>query len=259
MVTFNDTITTNCGNACTISRLWTATDACGNSTNGMQTIIVRDTTPPTLSVGANRTINAGDVLVFDTPTATDNCSTAMVSVVSTTTNYPKSALYAVTRTWNATDACGNVSPDLSQMITVVPPPLSRLELVEVTSTNILLRWPTNAYDYRLEWSTDLKRWSPVAITPLTTNGEYRVNMTPSGPSKFFRLVNTPPALEPLNVSRSRLHLTWPVAPSGFKLEASETLAPGSWVTLPVTPRVTNALNHVDVMRIGPKLFFRLKK
>ena len=141
----------------------------------------------------------------------------------------------------------------------MPPPLSGLELVQVTGANLMLRWPTNAADYRLEWSSDLKRWSPVASTPLRTNGEYRVYLTPTSPRKFFRLVNTPPALEALKVSRSRLRLTWPTAPSGFQLEASETLAPGSWVPLPVTPGVSNALNHVDVMRIGPKLFFRLKK
>lgn len=259
-ITFSDTITTNCGNACTISRLWTAADACGNSANCTQTITVRDTTPPTLSVGANKTINAGDALVFDMPVATDNCSMATVSVLSTTTNYPNPELYAVTRTWKATDACGNVSPDQSQMITVMPPLLSRLELIKVTATSILLRWPTNATEYRLEWSTDLERWSPVAITPLVTNGECRVYMTPTGPSKFFRLVNTPPALEALKMSGGKvLHLTWPTAPSGFQLEASETMAQGSWVPLPVTPGVSNALNHVDVLCIGPKLFFRLKK
>ena len=132
-------------------------------------------------------------------------------------------------------------------------------MTKVTATSILLRWPTNATEYRLEWSSDLKRWSPVAITPLVTNGECRVYMPPTGPCKFFRLVDTPPALEALKISDGRLHLTWPTAPSGFQLEASDTMAPGSWVSLAATPSVSNALNHVDMLPIGPKLFFRLKK
>ena len=45
-VTYSDAVTNGCGGAKIIWRLWTATDACGNATNAVQTITVRDTTPP---------------------------------------------------------------------------------------------------------------------------------------------------------------------------------------------------------------------
>ena len=37
----------------TLTRTWTATDACGNSISGLQTITLRDTTPPVLTVPAD--------------------------------------------------------------------------------------------------------------------------------------------------------------------------------------------------------------
>ena len=56
-----------------------------------------------------------------------------------------------------------------------------------------------------------------------------------------------------------MHLTWPTAPSGFQLESSDTLAPGSWSLVGTVPGVSNALNHVDVLPNIPRKFYRLKK
>jgi hypothetical protein len=258
-ITFSDTVVTNCGRACTITRLWTASDACGNVATATQTITVQDTTAPILSGCTNKTIYAGNALVFDTPSASDQCSTPIVSVVSTTTNYPNAEVCAVTRTWTAVDACDNVAANQAQTITVLPPLLTKLEIVQLSETSLLLRWPTNAIGYRLEWSTDLKNWSPVAITPIQTNGQFRVYTSATEPPRFFRLVNTPPTLEIRQLDSGRVQLSWPTQPGGFNLEMSNNLSPGSWVAVTATPRVIDAYNRVELSPVGPKKFFRLKQ
>jgi hypothetical protein len=263
-ISYSDMVSNCCGISIVISRQWTATDACGNSTNAVQTISVLDTTPPVLSLPANKTLASGQPVVFDTPTATDASGTCTVQIASTTTNLLGGGSYTVTRTWYATDACGNRSQSLSQTITVaapVVPPLDRLTIA-VGPGGVLLRWPTNAADYRLEAAAaaNAQRWTPVPVTPSLTNGEYRVLLPLSAPSQFFRLSDAAPALE-LSVGGNQLHLSWPTAPSGFQLESSDTMQPGTWAPVLITPVSSNAYNHVDVpLQPATRVtLFRLKK
>ena len=66
--------TARCLDTYTLTRTWTATDNCGNSSTGVQTLTVQDTTPPVLSgVPANVTVECDAVPLPATPTATDNC------------------------------------------------------------------------------------------------------------------------------------------------------------------------------------------
>ena len=108
-VTYSDSISNGCGGTKVVSRLWTATDACGNSTNAVQTITVRDTTPPALAVPANAMLECpADTSTNSTgiATALDACGEVLVSysdVVSNGTGGTK----IIARTWTATDACGN--------------------------------------------------------------------------------------------------------------------------------------------------------
>jgi hypothetical protein len=247
--------------------VWTATDDWGNRVSATQTISVIDTTPPTLSDVPDKTVDAGTPLVFDTPTASDASGTAVVQVVATETNTLANGSFAVTRTWCATDACGNRCQGESQTITVLAavtplPILDRLTISTAGPNSIRLRWPTNAADYRLESAATMKasRWSPVSVTPVVTNGEYQVTLPIAGPSQFFRLSDGPPFLE-LSVVAGKLHLAWPTAPSGFSLESSTTMLPGSWVPMAVSPAASNAMNHVELpLSPGPAVkFFRLRK
>ena len=48
LVSYTDSVTNNCGGTKVIARRWTATDDCGNSTNCVQTITVRDISKPAL-------------------------------------------------------------------------------------------------------------------------------------------------------------------------------------------------------------------
>ena len=102
-------------------REWTATDECGNSTTTLQFVTMYDDEAPvwTSLPDAEVSISAGDDCAPDTtpnatgtPTASDNCGPN----VDLTVDYADSApdvvcegTYSFTRTWTATDFCGNAT------------------------------------------------------------------------------------------------------------------------------------------------------
>lgn len=116
-VSFVGDVVNGSGCSYTITRTYKVADACGNSTLVMQTINVSDTTPPVLSgQGADATIACGATPVFTAPIATDNCSTATVTQLGSDLVETGTGYVWTTRTWVATDACGNVSAPVSQKI-----------------------------------------------------------------------------------------------------------------------------------------------
>src|SRR5207302_1343563 len=84
-----------------------------------QVITAVDTHAPTIGdAGGNATIDCTATPVFTPPTAADDCSGATVNLLSNTTT-GTSCLRIFTRTWDATDACGNHSATRTQVITAV--------------------------------------------------------------------------------------------------------------------------------------------
>src|SRR4029077_20712628 len=119
----NDTTANGtCAGTYSETRAWIATDACGNtSETRTQTITVQDITPPVIGpAGANATIDCPASPSFTAPTASDSCNSASVTQVGndTTANGTCTGTYSETRTWIATDACGNTSGTVQQTITV---------------------------------------------------------------------------------------------------------------------------------------------
>jgi len=111
----------NCANSYTLTRTWTATDACGNTDVDEQVITVQDTTDPVLAgVPADVSVECNKVPVAALVTATDNCGdNPVITYAQVRTDEVDScpSNYTLTRTWTATDACGNASSE-SQVITV---------------------------------------------------------------------------------------------------------------------------------------------
>jgi hypothetical protein len=70
-------------------------------------------------------------------------------------------------------------------------------------------------------------------------------------------VISPPSVSTLNFGTSLL-VSWPVSPSGFVLEYSGTLLPGSWTPAPGSPLQFNGQNLQSVPLTGTNQFFRLR-
>ncbi|NNT72403.1 gliding motility-associated C-terminal domain-containing protein, partial [Flavobacterium sp. IMCC34852] len=101
----------DCPNSFTVTRTWTFTDACDNTSTVSQTITVNDTVVPTFNevAPANTTASCDNIPAAAVLTATDNCGTATVAMVETIIQGNCPSNYEITRTWTATDACGNTS------------------------------------------------------------------------------------------------------------------------------------------------------
>ena len=120
-----------------ITRTWTATDECGNVATASQTLTVwPDTEAPTFTfVPGAQTIQCGEAVEFGTPTIIDNCTDITISeAVSTTGSCPEG--YTTTKTWTATDGCGNTEVQ-SQTITVIAAPtVSTLTFEPMTANKL---------------------------------------------------------------------------------------------------------------------------
>src|SRR5206468_1227106 len=141
---YADAVSNNCAGTKVISRTWTAVDWCGNSNSCVQTITVRDTTRPAIQCPTNRIVECGSdtrTNAMGVATAQDGCG--QVSVVYTDAISNKcGATQVISRTWSATDECGN-SSSCVQTITVQDtikptiqcPPDRLLDCPADTSTN----------------------------------------------------------------------------------------------------------------------------
>ncbi|NRR90774.1 gliding motility-associated C-terminal domain-containing protein [Winogradskyella undariae] len=98
-----------CPSASIITRTWSLTDNCDNTTMFVQTITVQDTTAPAFNetLPADLVAECDTVPTAETLTATDNCGTADVTFVEEITDGSCIGDYIIERTWTATDSCGN--------------------------------------------------------------------------------------------------------------------------------------------------------
>src|SRR5207248_3217359 len=133
-------VTNNCGSTKIIYRTWAAVDQCGNSTNALQTITVRDTIAPTITCPANRTLECPANTTTNATgmaTASDGCSAVSISYSDSVSN-TCGGTYVLSRTWVASDQCGNTRSCL-QTITVrdTTPPII------TCPTNTTLDCPAN--------------------------------------------------------------------------------------------------------------------
>ncbi|MBK8547374.1 MAG: T9SS type A sorting domain-containing protein [Saprospiraceae bacterium] len=93
-------------------------DASNNVNTCMVFVEVNDKINPKIVCTASKTIECNVPLEFDAPTATDNCGTPTITILSTTGTISNCGTGSRTRTWEARDA-GQRTDVCSQTITVV--------------------------------------------------------------------------------------------------------------------------------------------
>jgi len=111
-----------CANRYTVTRTYRATDVCGNFAECTQIITVNDQTAPVITCPAPVTVSCASAVPVPNialVTATDNCAgvvtiTHVGDVISAQTCANR---YTITRTYRATDVCGNFA-QCTQIITV---------------------------------------------------------------------------------------------------------------------------------------------
>lgn len=122
VITYSDTNSPgSCAGKSAITRVWSATDACGNKSTCTQIITIQDNVAPILTCPANITINCDDSslpALTGSAIATDNCDPSPTIGYSDIV-VPGSCAgnYTISRTWHATDNCNNTSSSV-QTITV---------------------------------------------------------------------------------------------------------------------------------------------
>ena len=118
MVTFVDsTLPEGCTGEPDLIRTYTVTDECGGINTASQTIIVVDTEAPIFTnVPAIASFTFGQMVNFEVPTATDNCSGQVSLTFEEFTVGNDCNGQEITREWTATDACGNQSTVMTSVI-----------------------------------------------------------------------------------------------------------------------------------------------
>ncbi len=118
--TYTDVVTPGaCEGEEIITRTWTLTDDCGNTTQHVQVITAQDNTAPTFTVPADITIYKDASCNFDASLAVtgdvtdeaDNCDTSLdATYTDVVTPGTCEGEEIITRTWTLTDDCGNTHP-----------------------------------------------------------------------------------------------------------------------------------------------------
>ena len=110
-----------CGATGSVTVTFTVADDCGNTASTTATLTIEDNTAPTFdqeTLPADATVECDDIPTAATLTASDECGTASVAMVETSAAGSCPNGYSITRTWTATDLCGNTTEHV-QVLTVV--------------------------------------------------------------------------------------------------------------------------------------------
>ncbi len=140
-IAFSETRTDgSCVSEYTLTRTWTATDECLNAFSESQIVTVDDNTAPSISCPPHATLQCPantNIAANGSATGSDNCGD--VSITSSDAAIPGcGTTQTITRTWSATDACGNSSScdQLVAVVDLVPPVLTvNTTPITVTDTN----------------------------------------------------------------------------------------------------------------------------
>ncbi len=199
----------------TITRIYLIADIVGNTVTCTQLIIVNDTVPPVISpLPEPYTVYCPAVPEFAIAIVSDNCSGSLqLAYQDVTVPGQCTSQYSVTRTWTATDACGN-STTAVQIINVsdTTAPVLNVSAEDLTvacdgngNTNELNAWLSLHGNASVSDECSGVTWSNNYTVPyVKCGGTYTVNVvfiasddcgnSLSTAANFTVLDNTPPYL-----------------------------------------------------------------
>ncbi|MGJ8593827.1 MAG: HYR-like domain-containing protein [Aquaticitalea sp.] len=177
-LTYNDVTTPgSCVGAYTVTRTWTATDDCGNSSTASQTIEVEDITAPVIdALPETSTIECPAQPEFAQATASDICSEVTLTYNDVTTPGECEGEYSITRTWTATDDCGN-SSTATQTINVEDNTAPVIDALPETSTIECPAQPEFAQATASDLCSEVTLTYNDVTTPGDCEGEYSITRT----------------------------------------------------------------------------------
>jgi hypothetical protein len=186
-VTGEDELPATCPAVRVFRCTWTATDACGNSVSCSQIITFVDTIPPSITCAGPQTIECPATPAFPAPTVIDACDPNPSVTFSDAATGVCPQGYSVTRTWTATDDCGN-SASCTQTITVnaaIELTIRRLGDGRMQLTSIGRPNET----YRIQISTDLMNWTDLGSVRCDAAGkiEFTEERRNELACRFYRL------------------------------------------------------------------------
>lgn len=257
-----------CGNTFQATRTWWVTDACGGTNQCSQTVTVVDPNPPVITCVSNKTVESGQPWTFDVPSAADACGTNRITVLNTITNSLSATTNLVTRTWLATDACGN-SAQCSQTVTVygLPPSIAThpqsqsvtvgsnvtLFVVGAGTQPLAQQWRFGASPLSGETATNLNRLNFQFVNV----GGYDVVVTNN-----FGAITSSIAVLGIVYPEAELNYRWNSnwlalqwVGTNWQLQGSGNL--GSWLTYPGAPVLQGPTNTLLVPTTDTGQFFRL--
>ncbi|RAJ17217.1 gliding motility-associated C-terminal domain-containing protein, partial [Olleya aquimaris] len=147
----------SCANESVITRTWTLTDECNNTTTLVQTITIVDTTGPTLITPLDLPSSVICSNVPDVPELSfeDDCSTNNITVVfeETSTFTGTEEIYDLIWTWTATDECGNDTVITHTISVVTENFTEEIEADRCTEDGLidLYEFLPNGADTSIEW------------------------------------------------------------------------------------------------------------
>ncbi len=182
-ITYSDAITGTCPK--TLTRSFTITSSCGTPQILTQIVTISDTVPPTINpLPSASVIECGSPLNFTQATATDNCGTPVtLTFQDISTQGLCTGSHSVTRTWTATDACGN-SVMATQTISVqdtTPPSVSSAQNITIScgsSESAIDDWLANNGNSVASGDCSQITWSNNYVPlPAGTSGTVQVTFT----------------------------------------------------------------------------------
>lgn len=241
-VRFNQTSMGSCPTV--VTRTWTATDDCNNTITRTQTITIRDTTKPVLTIPSGINLTCENCNDTRKATATDICDTS-VDVTYTdqvTGTCPK----VIKRTWKAKDDCGNETT-ATQTISCLPPS-------GVTNTERCffdIDPTTSKQDFRLIYTqgADYPNYKVTSTNP----GQYFYNVfytgTPGSAANF--VVSLPYPFETQGANPVHAYSSVGVSYSGSP--AIACLTPGAEVPVTALPQTVDITGCNPVPGGTPKM------